>query len=81
MIGERAGMVVRLRNSGDIISNLEEILESDRTASWQEWMTQWRSAKRQSRKIKPGVATALGLAAGVALIGLCRVLRDRGSDS
>jgi hypothetical protein len=80
-IGERAGMVVRLRNSEDVIKNLDEILHSDRTASWQDWIAQWRAARKQPRRISPGLITALGLAAGSAVIGLCGVLKNRGRNN
>jgi hypothetical protein len=80
-IGERAGMVIRLRNSEDIIKNLDEILLSDRTASWQDWIAQWRSARKRPRKISPGLITALGLAAGSAVIGLCSVVKSRGRNN
>ena len=78
-IGDRAGMIVRLRNSHDILANLEEILASNRTAGWKEWITQWRAVKAPSRRIRPGVMTAIGLAATRAFVGLRRVFQDRRS--
>jgi hypothetical protein len=80
-IGERAGMVVRLRNSEEVIKNLEEILQSDRTASWQDWIAQWRLSRKQPRRMSLGLIAALGLAAGSAVIGLCGVLKNRGRSN
>jgi len=74
-IGDRAGMIVRLRDSQDLLTNLEQILASDRAANWHEWFTNWRETKTQSRGIGPGVVAAVGLVAGIVLIGFYRVLR------
>jgi hypothetical protein len=74
-IGERAGMVVKLRNSVDIIANLEEIFKNDRIADWQEWL-----ANRQS--VAPASPTrtkawpALGAAISIATLGCWWALRQ-----
>ena len=68
-IGDRAGMVVKLRNSADIIRNLTEILDGDRTVTWQDWMTSREGAIRSA----PGKRTGwpkIGLAVGLATVGL-----------
>lgn len=65
-IGERAGMVVKLRNSADIIANLEDIFKSDRIADWQEWMASRQSdapAAPAWTKAWPALGTAIGIAA------------------
>lgn len=74
-IGERAGMVVKLRNSAEIIANLEDIFKSDRIADWQEWL-----ANRQS--VAPASPTrtkawpALGAAISIAALGCWWALRQ-----
>jgi hypothetical protein len=81
-IGDRAGMVVKLRNSGDIIANLEEILTGERVASWGDWMAHWQSTKRQPRRDRRRVLTQVGIAAGIAMVGLLTVLdRNRSGDT
>ena len=63
-IGERAGMLVKLRNSAEIITNLSEILNSDRAASWEEWIANRVPVKRSRMTTRTRVflATAAGIA-------------------
>jgi hypothetical protein len=67
-IGDRAGMVVKLRNSADIIRNLTEILDGDRTVTWQAWMTSREAAIRSAPRKRTGWPT-IGLAVGLATVG------------
>ncbi len=75
-IGERAGMVVKLRNSAEIIANLGEILDSHRATPWQEWMTSWTAAKRSRSGSKGDVFTPLVMAAAIAAFGIWKVFRS-----
>jgi hypothetical protein len=75
-IGDRAGMVIKLRNSEDIIGNLNEILDGDRTASWQEWIANHYSVTRSDFG-KPKTWATLGTAISVGAIGFWWVFRQR----
>jgi hypothetical protein len=75
-IGDRAGMVIKLRNSGDIIANLTEILDGDRTTSWQEWIAN-RQPVARSGSVQPKTWATLVLAISVATIGFWRAFRQK----
>jgi hypothetical protein len=75
-IGDRAGMVIKLRNSDDIIANLTEILDGDRTTSWKEWIANRRAAA-ESGSVQPKTWATLGMAISVAIIGFWRAFRQK----
>ncbi|MGD0470299.1 MAG: VPA1262 family N-terminal domain-containing protein [Terriglobales bacterium] len=75
-IGERAGMVVKLRNSADIIANLTEILNSDRIADWQVWMANRLSGRTAGSGRAKGWAV-VGMALSVATFGCWWALKTR----
>lgn len=72
-IGERAGMLVKLRNSAEIITNLSDILNSDRTASWEEWIANRIPDKHP--RMTAGTGIFLATAAGIATIGFWTAFR------
>ena len=74
-IGDRAGMAVKLRNSADIIANLDEIFNSDRIADWQEWLASRQSVPPPGPTRTNGWA-ALGMAIGIATLGCWWALRQ-----
>ena len=76
-IGERAGMLVKLRNSSEVISNLTDILNSDRTASWEDWLANRVPVKHSRMATRTGVflATAVGIAAVGFLTAFRRIVR------
>jgi hypothetical protein len=74
-IGERAGMVVKLRNSADIIANLEDIFKSDRIANWQEWLANRQSVAPTS-PTRTKAWPALGAAISIAALGCWWALRQ-----
>lgn len=74
-IGERAGMVVKLRNSADIIANLDEIFKSDRIADWQEWLAN-RQSFAPASPTRTKAWPALGAAISIAAFGCWWALRQ-----
>lgn len=74
-IGERAGMVVKLRNSAEIIANLRHIMNSDRTMPWQEWIANRNESNTSRPANRASAFLALATATGVATLGLWKVFQ------
>ncbi len=75
-IGDRAGMVVKLRNSAEIISNLNDILASDRATPWQEWMANRTFTVASNPTNRHTVVSAIAMAAAVAAVGFWKIMRN-----
>ncbi len=80
-IGERAGMIVKLRNSAEIIANLTEILDGDRSTPWQEWMANRVSAKTSRPGSRISLLALFAMATAVAGLGFWKVLRGGATGS